>query len=537
MNASSSVAACRPATTPSGVSMTSTFPALISEMRSQRSGLVDEVGGDEDGDLVAAGQLDQVLPEAVPGHRVHARGRLVEDQQVGPVDQRHGELQALPLAQRQRVGQRVHDLDRGRTARPSLRRARDLVLGHIEELGVQDQVLPHRQLGVEREGLRHVADLAADVDVVGIDRLAEQPGLPLGGRQQAAQHLHRRRLAAAVGAEEAEDLAPLDPEADVIDRDEVAEPLGQAVRLDDHLLLARRRGGIDQLLVAVALLLRQQGDEGRVQVPGPGAREQLRRRAGGEHVAGVHRHQPVEAGGLLHVGGRHQDAHARPARPGCGRPAPRTGGATADRRRWSARRGSTGPGRGSGRSTGTASASCRRTACRPAGRGRVPARYCRAARRCGAGARRGPGRTAGRRSRCSRRPTASGRGSCPAPAACRRCAGRPPGESPRPPCRRRAPRPAPAWIRRAPAISASRLDLPTPSGPISPTMHPAGRSRVIASSACVLPYRRLTSRSRATGARSGIEPPMATGSAVMVVHSGSLTCRLAGHSACGSSCT
>ena len=115
--------------------------------------------------------------------------------------------------------------------------------GHVKELGVQDQVLPHRQLGIEREGLRHVADLAADVDVVGIDRLAEQPGLPLGGRQQAAQHLHRRRLAAAVGAEEAEDLPPLDPDVDVIDRDEIAEPLGQAVRLDDHLLLARRARG------------------------------------------------------------------------------------------------------------------------------------------------------------------------------------------------------------------------------------------------------------------------------------------------------
>ena len=32
-------------------------------------------------------------------------------------------------------------------------------------------------------------------------------------------------------------------------------------------------------------------------------------------LAGVHRHQPVEAGGLLHVGGRHQDAHARPVGP------------------------------------------------------------------------------------------------------------------------------------------------------------------------------------------------------------------------------
>ena len=273
------------------------------------------MGGDEDGDLVAAGQVDQVLPEAVPGHRVHARGRLVEDQQVGPVDQRHGELQALPLSQRERVGQRLHDLIEAEPRGRLFDALRDLVLGHVKELGVQDQVLPHRQLGIEREGLRHVADLAADGDVVGIDRLAEQPGLPLGGRQQAAQHLHRRRFAAAVGAEEAVDLPPLDPEVDVIDRGETAEPLGQAVRLDDHLVLARRARRDHHLLVAAALLLRQEGDEGRVQVPGPGARQQLRRRAGGEHVAGVHRHQPVEAGGLLHVGGRHQDAHARPVGP------------------------------------------------------------------------------------------------------------------------------------------------------------------------------------------------------------------------------
>ena len=213
-------------------------------------GLVDEVGGDEDGDLVAAGQLDQVLPEAVPGHRVHPRGRLVEDQQVGPVDQRHGQLQALPLSQRERVGQRLHDLIEAEPRGRLFDAPRDLGLGHVKELGVQDQVLPHRQLGVEREGLRHVADLAADGDVVGIDRLAEQPGLPLGGRQQAAQHLHRRRLAAAVGAEEAVDLPPLDPEVDVIDRRETAEPLGQVVRLDDHLLLARRARGDHQLLVA-----------------------------------------------------------------------------------------------------------------------------------------------------------------------------------------------------------------------------------------------------------------------------------------------
>ncbi len=86
-------------------------------------------------------------------------------------------------------------------------------------------------------------------------------------------------------------------------------------------------------------------------------------------------------------------------------------------------------------------------------------------------------RKAERRNPSSRIPTASGRGSCPILEACRRCAGRPPDGSPRRPCRRRA-------LQAAVLDSAcagnerQRLDFPTPSGPIKPTMQPAGKSRV-----------------------------------------------------------
>ena len=45
----------------------------------------------------------------------------------------------------------------------------------------------------------------------------------------------------------------------------------------------------------------------------------------------------------------------------------------------------------------------------------------------------------------------------------------------------------PDWICRAPAMMASSDDLPTPSGPISPTVHPAGRASMTASSAATLP--------------------------------------------------
>ncbi len=122
-------------------------------------------------------------------------------------------------------------------------------------------------------------------------------------------------------------------------------------------------------------------------------------------------------------------------------------------------------------------------------------------RRCAARPRHG--RTGGRRTAGSPRPTAWGTGSCPAPAACRRCAGRrprggagwrmsPPSTSTWPSC-----------IARAPASSDSRLDLPTPSGPIRPTMRPAGIVQRDAAQRLGAAVGRRTSCNRATGGGRG----------------------------------
>jgi hypothetical protein len=101
-----------------------------------------------------------------------------------------------------------------------------------EQAGVQLEVLPDRELRVEREGLAHVTDPPADLHVARVDRLAEQPGGAAAGRQEARQHLHGRGLAAAVRAEKAEDLASVNPEAGTVDRGETAEAHGESVRLD-----------------------------------------------------------------------------------------------------------------------------------------------------------------------------------------------------------------------------------------------------------------------------------------------------------------
>ena len=72
------------------------------------------------------------------------------------------------MPERQRVGQRVHAPSaRSKRSRHLVdARRRSSAARHVEQPGVQLQVLPHRQLGVEREGLRHVADAAAGLDVV-----------------------------------------------------------------------------------------------------------------------------------------------------------------------------------------------------------------------------------------------------------------------------------------------------------------------------------------------------------------------------------
>ena len=67
-----------------------------------------------------------------------------------------------------------------------------------------------------------------------------------GRRLEARQHAQQRRLAAARAAEQAEDLAAVDVQRDVVDRDEVAELLGDVLDADVGL---RACGSFQRLLL------------------------------------------------------------------------------------------------------------------------------------------------------------------------------------------------------------------------------------------------------------------------------------------------
>ena len=96
------------------------------------------------------------------------------------------------------------------------------------EPGRVAQVLATGHVAVEADAVGHVADAALDLERAARRVEPDDPGLPGGRLGQAEEHEDRRRLARAVLAEQAEDLAGADLEVEVVDRDEVAVALGQA---------------------------------------------------------------------------------------------------------------------------------------------------------------------------------------------------------------------------------------------------------------------------------------------------------------------
>jgi hypothetical protein len=115
--------------------------------------------------------------------------------------------------------------------------------------GEEGQVLADREVGIEREALRHVADALAQALGLGGDVDPGHPGASLRGRREPAQHADQGGLAGAVGPEQAEDLAPPDGQRDLIDGKEAAETARQAVAFDGrprsigHSRLHGRRAG------------------------------------------------------------------------------------------------------------------------------------------------------------------------------------------------------------------------------------------------------------------------------------------------------
>ena len=71
--------------------------------------VLEIVGGEDDGDAALAVDLGEEFPHRILGDHVEADGRLVEEEDLGVVQQRHHDLGAHALAERQLAHRAVEE--------------------------------------------------------------------------------------------------------------------------------------------------------------------------------------------------------------------------------------------------------------------------------------------------------------------------------------------------------------------------------------------------------------------------------------------
>ena len=184
----------------------------------QHVGLLEVLGGEEDGHAVVARQPRDLGPQVGAAGGVEARwsarrgtARAGEwtsaKRQVEPA--LHAARVAADLAVRG-LGE-PDALEQLVAARAPLR------LRHALQRRLQTHVIAAREQRVERRLLQRGADRRPHRGTLAQDVVAGHARRARGGRQQRGEHQHRGRLARAVGPEEAVDLAGRDLQVDPVD--------------------------------------------------------------------------------------------------------------------------------------------------------------------------------------------------------------------------------------------------------------------------------------------------------------------------------
>ena len=200
-------------------------PALVEhgDPVGQLVGLLQVLRGEEDRDAVLADQVVDDLPHGAPAARVEPGGWLVQEDDPGLADQRHGQIQPAPHApgiggQRfaGRLGQ-IEFLEQRGGALPRL------ALTQVVQFAHQHQILETGEQSV------HGGELPGDADR-GTHRVRlpgqlfpGYPGLARIRSAQRGQDAHGRRLPGPVRAEQREDRALLDVQVDAVEHELVLE--------------------------------------------------------------------------------------------------------------------------------------------------------------------------------------------------------------------------------------------------------------------------------------------------------------------------
>lgn len=180
----------------------------------QLVGLGHVMGGEQDGGATGP-QIGDRTAQIARRHRVDTDGRLVEEEDIGLVQQTAGDVQTLPHPAR--VALDTFPLPVGQADQVEEFGDPALLLAWFDpvQLGEVAQVVEGGEPVVQAPvAAEDVTDPAAYGHGVGRHVMAEDTSRAGGGQQQGVEHLDGRGLARTVGAEQSEQLAARHLETD-----------------------------------------------------------------------------------------------------------------------------------------------------------------------------------------------------------------------------------------------------------------------------------------------------------------------------------
>src|SRR5215469_7537330 len=192
------------------------------------------MSGNENG-RAGIGQSVDHGPEAASGQRVHTRRGFVEKEDAGFVHGGRAKSYALlPAAGKTARNLVLLALETGKFEHPAYLLFL-FVFGDAVDAGKELKVLLNGQVVIQRELLRHVADLAADGHGTKPSVLAGQLHGTGAGGKKPAQHLDRCGLAGAIGSEQAVDFSVTHLQRDAAYRSKLTKILAQPIGADGDL--------------------------------------------------------------------------------------------------------------------------------------------------------------------------------------------------------------------------------------------------------------------------------------------------------------
>ena len=192
-------------------------------MVQSKLGLVHVSGGDQHAHAgpIGADAVDEG-PELLAGEGIDAGGRLIEDEEVGVVDQGTTQAYLLLHSAGELAGGAVGERPQARGVKQGADAAGTLSVGHAEEPGEEVDVLEDAELEVEvlAQTLGHEGDArAGGVTVGGLGHVAAEDVYRAGlNLLRAGDQAHERGLADAVGADQADHTAGGDVEVEGVKR-------------------------------------------------------------------------------------------------------------------------------------------------------------------------------------------------------------------------------------------------------------------------------------------------------------------------------